>query len=78
MYGVQFRGTLQPNQSQRWFTYNLAPTTTCPGWCFRPPPRRVRRTSVLTWRWKHRRQLESSRACTTGAGWRHGTTETQH
>jgi hypothetical protein len=22
MYGVQFRGTLQPNQSQRWFTYN--------------------------------------------------------
>jgi hypothetical protein len=24
MYGVQFRGTLQPNQSQRWFTYNLA------------------------------------------------------
>jgi hypothetical protein len=22
MYGVQFRGTLQPNQSQQWFTYN--------------------------------------------------------
>jgi hypothetical protein len=22
MYGVQFRGTIQPNQSQRWFTYN--------------------------------------------------------
>jgi hypothetical protein len=22
MYGVQFRGTLQPNQTQRWFTYN--------------------------------------------------------
>jgi hypothetical protein len=26
----------------------------------------------------HRRQLESSRACAIGAGWRHGTTETQH
>ena len=22
MYGVQFRGTLQPNQIQRWFTCN--------------------------------------------------------
>ncbi len=21
-YGVQFRGRLQPNQTQRWFTYN--------------------------------------------------------
>jgi hypothetical protein len=22
VFGVQFRGTVQPNQSQRWFTFN--------------------------------------------------------
>jgi hypothetical protein len=40
-YGVQFRGTLQPNDSQQWFTYGwpadqdvawvIVPTTAQPG-----------------------------------------------